>query len=693
MQKTVARWLVARSNICRSSSGDSLSRYNDFAADLECFVNLERDIRQFGVWRRGGESKKKLFRADENQSRSEYRPRSCSPQRPINSSALQSTSISEYNANNIKGLSDDGNILSAAHSKEGEAAGVALLRGKGIGRTWRENCAVESFYHGRASTVRVPRHILIDKCISAHSLFYSTAFLGNSNDRLEKGKEGQNEVDNGRPIFTDLEKERSESLPWRARSTRQSVDEQISICNELPEFHDCMEYLASKLEKMKKTELKKRLAKVCCTGFTWDGLPFSLEQPVPPNLEMAKNVINFLEKFPGINLTRAFANSPHAIMHPLATSKFSLEERAEQFSQELALSNEQMAHIFNRNFYFLFQGSLKIPRSKYQAGTELSSESSQNRAITSNAADLLVDSSPLYRSHTGEIMVLNNELSAINCVKVIATLNFDRDELRSIILKAPKLLSARPERIQAGIQQLYDVGMNKNQARTAVWKLPTTLYTSPEKIAAILDWLKLNNLTEEEAISTLANFPHLLSYNQLSNIGATVDYLKKDLGISQESLGDILRYAPDLLGRSISRIKSNFSSFENAGVRGEYLSKMIAKSPGLLRLDVSKPPYSYKLKFLKEVLGRDVGPALATNPMYLTYGLERILSRHAFLLKHSKPDYALTSWLSASNLRFATKYIQTSLEEWLEFLEDWRKKPENISLSLGKVGDAVVQDA
>lgn len=58
---------------------------------------------------------------------------------------------------------------------------------------------------------------------------------------------------------------------------------------------------------------------------------------------------------------------------------------------------------------------------------------------------------------------------------------------------------------------------------------------------------------------------------------------------------------------------------------------MVNAYPGSLRVDFGSPRHAAKLQFLREELGKEVGPALATNPMFVTYSFERIASRVAFL--------------------------------------------------------------
>lgn len=95
--------------------------------------------------------------------------------------------------------------------------------------------------------------------------------------------------------------------------------------------------------------------------------------------------------------------------------------------------------------------------------------------------------------------------------------------------------------------------------------------------------------------------------------------------------------------------------------------------PGALRYDLAAEPYASKIRFLREVLEMDPGPALACNPMYITYSMERIASRAAYLQARGRSLQALTTWLSMPEEKFAEKMAGTTLEEWETFRDKWAK--------------------
>jgi len=53
--------------------------------------------------------------------------------------------------------------------------------------------------------------------------------------------------------------------------------------------------------------------------------------------------------------------------------------------------------------------------------------------------------------------------------------------------------------------------------------------------------------------------------------------------------------------------------------------------PGALRLNMDIEPYASKIRFLRETLKRDIAPTLSTHPKFVTYGMDRIACRAAFL--------------------------------------------------------------
>jgi hypothetical protein len=148
---------------------------------------------------------------------------------------------------------------------------------------------------------------------------------------------------------------------------------------------------------------------------------------------------------------------------------------------------------------------------------------------------------------------------------------------------------------------------------------------------------------------------------------------------------------------------------------------MVNASPGTLRYDLSAAPYAHKLRFLREQLRMDPGPALTTNPNFLTYGLERIACRGAFLQvsrarkdeaikggllallcgqlllrpadvprpvplscwtsrlavqRLQRPTRALTAWLAASDCKFVALHARSTPEEWRAFQAAWRASDE-----------------
>ncbi len=74
----------------------------------------------------------------------------------------------------------------------------------------------------------------------------------------------------------------------------------------------------------------------------------------------------------------------------------------------------------------------------------------------------------------------------------------------------------------------------------------------------------------------------------------------------------------------------------------------------------------------------DAVTALVCNPMYVSYGMERIAARAAFLKLASRSQVSLTSWLSATEIDFANKFAGKPIEEWVEFKFKWTQTPEAI---------------
>jgi hypothetical protein len=155
---------------------------------------------------------------------------------------------------------------------------------------------------------------------------------------------------------------------------------------------------------------------------------------------------------------------------------------------------------------------------------------------------------------------------------------------------------------------------------------------SEEKVDGVISWLSSTvGLNGRDIITVIHRFPNLLSYSISDNLQRSLNYLKEEMKLDTRSIQNSILYAPDLLARRLELLAVHAASAREAGISSSDFASIVRAYPGILRLNLMSNLHRAKLRFLEEELGRDVSPALATNPMYVTYSLPRIVTRAAFL--------------------------------------------------------------
>lgn len=214
---------------------------------------------------------------------------------------------------------------------------------------------------------------------------------------------------------------------------------------------------------------------------------------------------------------------------------------------------------------------------------------------------------------------------------------------------------------------------------------------SPVRLRTALTWIENQGLHRGQIALLLTRFPSLPSYSIANNLQPKFDYLKTELAFSQEAIVKLLIHAPDVLGRSLETIQNNVAYAEQvAGFDQVQLQKYFQAYPGLLRINLNLPRYALKLQFLEEELGRDVASALASNPMYLTYGIERIATRGMFLQQRQRSTFPLSAWLSCNEKVYLSVHAKAGEEEFDVFKEAWYRSEDAVKWLEGEgVGDEV----
>ena len=370
---------------------------------------------------------------------------------------------------------------------------------------------------------------------------------------------------------------------------------------------------------MKIEEIHRLLCLAAFSGITDTGI--SYVRPTPLALSVESNIqptIEYLCSIPGIKIERALRNAP-LLLTSLTPRLRSLSDQATWLRNELDMTEHELGKVV-----------------------------SGNGNVLTRKRDPLRD-----------------------CFAVLYRLQLTKDQVRSMVIKSPRILVRSPLRMTDIIELFRDFGLRDEQIRSALYKLPSTLCLSRGKIENNLQWLQQRHGLSPLTIAKIVSwFPGILSYSP-ETMQQRIEFLQHEIGLGDGAVKKILNSAPDTLSRSESKYLSNIEAMRGAGMQDTQILSFLNAYPGALRFDISSPRHAARLKFLREELRMDVGTALATNPMYVSYSLERIASRAAFLKSCQRSLVAMTSWLSLDDAGFAEKMARRPLHEWLSFREEW----------------------
>ena len=126
---------------------------------------------------------------------------------------------------------------------------------------------------------------------------------------------------------------------------------------------------------------------------------------------------------------------------------------------------------------------------------------------------------------------------------------------------------------------------------------------------------------------------------------------------------------PQVLRYNITRMSAKADFLREIGMDTRMVARTVTSLPQIWGLDVDKN-LRPKFKYLEQELGRDAA-TVATYPAYFSLSLDgRIKPRHRYLCTLDRcPTPFPMSALSVTDAKFATKYAQTSLDEYKHFCE------------------------
>lgn len=146
------------------------------------------------------------------------------------------------------------------------------------------------------------------------------------------------------------------------------------------------------------------------------------ERSFPIELDFSthiKPVVEFLESIPGINLTKMLKSSPYILLH--ASDISILTQNISLLTTMLKLQDNELGKLLNGNAYVI--------------------------------------SRPI-------------ELTVKPGVDYFKGLGFSLDEIRSMVLRFPRVLALRRDRLDYTVRGLRDIGLTDEQTKIVLWKFP-----------------------------------------------------------------------------------------------------------------------------------------------------------------------------------------------------------------------------
>jgi hypothetical protein len=148
-------------------------------------------------------------------------------------------------------------------------------------------------------------------------------------------------------------------------------------------------------------------------------------------------------------------------------------------------------------------------------------------------------------------------------------INFSPQELRTVVLKFPRILSYSLIKIKhvAGFLR-YEVGLTGAQSKRILYQAPQVIGLNDETLRSKITFLQTSlDLSGEELRKILSGMPSVLKCSMEQNITPKVSYLFSELDNSLETLKRILVLQPTLLGYSLEkRIKPRLEQLKQRGI-------------------------------------------------------------------------------------------------------------------------------
>jgi hypothetical protein len=369
---------------------------------------------------------------------------------------------------------------------------------------------------------------------------------------------------------------------------------------------------------LKKEQVEKVVSSVENVGFNSVGQMYRKSSPQGLNYSDVRSILEYFEGINGIEAGRLVRNSPFVLGLSRSLLR-DFDENRRHVEGLLGLSDANMGKILSANAYII------------------------TRPVGATVRP---------------------------CVEYLnTTLGFSIDEVRSIVLRFPRILllsRGKFEDIQVAIKSMMH--LDDSDFAKMVWKFPPLVGLSVSKLQAAKDWLIARGISENSQLRTVAiKFPQLLSHDLEAKIDPIINYIVDELGLPVDVIRTALLTAPDTFGRSLQTIKANVSALKSLGMSDIDMARYITSFPGGLRIDVSKDPYKAKLRFLENQLGQKPVSVLPVHPRFLSYSLSRIRSRAIYLQAKERSTNGVTGWLSAKEDAFVERFARSTMSDYVDF--------------------------
>lgn len=260
------------------------------------------------------------------------------------------------------------------------------------------------------------------------------------------------------------------------------------------------------------------------------------------------------------------------------------------------------------------------------------------------------------------------------CAEYLRRMNFSGDQIRSIVIRFPRILALNTSKMDNIRECLRGMGINDEEFAKIVWKFPPVMGLSASKIEVTKKWLIEHGLSNQNDWKTcFLKFPQIMSHSLDEKFEPIIKYMLDELQLPSQVVKMALLSSPDVFGRKLDRIKYNVSALKSIGMTRIDLTRYLSSFPGGLRLDICAEPYRSKLEYLEKKLGQKPATVLPVHPRYLSYSMERIACRAEFLQSRQRSTNGVTGWCATNDTLFAEKFARSSLSEWAEFKTAWQK--------------------